>query len=448
MIPIFSYRTTIGTLAAILAAIVGGGAASLMADDPRQVQSSSSSAGDSDLPQAEQLAQWISDLESPAFHRRQAASRHLSSAGPAAIPALKDAVQSGSLESIARSLSILRDFHLADQPGRSAAARDALAEIRIRSAKKSSNRSVAAIRQIESIWQDDAVRRLSMLGAKFSNREGVTIDLGKGWTGDDQDLKHFSYIRGLRTLNMADSSVNDDALMHLSTLASVNTVRINVGGPGLVHLRNMPSLTFLSLKGSELDAGALKFLNGCDKLQNLGLDETNVTDDDLSHLAPLPQLRNLWLNRTRVTDAGLPHLKKHAEIRKIILTGLNIRGPGLEHLVDLKNLEYLSLQHASCDDACMPYIGKLTHLKTIGLDDTNVTDAGMSYVTTLTTNLDALWLTNTQVSDESVAHLKQLVTAQRIVLSGTPITRNGVNELRRALPACKIQHNFRRAQPR
>jgi Leucine-rich repeat (LRR) protein len=45
-----------------------------------------------------------------------------------------------------------------------------------------------------------------------------------------------------------------------------------------------------------------------------------VTDEDLVHLKALPRLRNLDLRGTQITDAGLEHIKGLAR-----LTGLDLQ---------------------------------------------------------------------------------------------------------------------------
>jgi hypothetical protein len=76
------------------------------------------------------------------------------------------------------------------------------------------------------------------------------------------------------------------------------------------------------------------------------------------------------------------------------------------------------------------------------LDDTLVGDAGMKYLSTLNTNLDTLWLSNTKVTDESLEHFKKLTTVRRIVLRGTKVSKEGVEQLRKALPKCTVEHDY------
>ena len=54
----------------------------------------------------------------------------------------------------------------------------------------------------------------------------------------------------------------------------------------------------------------MEHLRGLTKLQELGLNSTQVTDAGLVHLRGLTQLRHLDVRNTRVTDTGVNDLKR------------------------------------------------------------------------------------------------------------------------------------------
>ncbi|MFT5526757.1 MAG: hypothetical protein ACI9HK_004737 [Pirellulaceae bacterium] len=404
-----------------------------------------SSAGSSSAPV--NYFRWAAKLESPLFKDRQAASRELAAGGQLAIPALKEAVNSGGLESITRALSILGEFNFAEDEQLATAARAALDEIRETVAQDRRARVVGALDRTQGNWQNEAVERLRSMQAnvsKYKNRV-LTVDIDQEWTGGNEGLRYLRYLHGTKTLNFPESTISDEGLAHLAPLPDVQILRLgrtSVKGPGLAYLQKMKSLVFLSLKGSDLAPGALKYLAGCSKLQSLGLDDTNVTNQDLGEIDGLAELRNIWLNQTKVTDDGMVHLKKHQGLSKIIMTGVDLKGPGLAHLAELNNLEYLSLQFVKLEDSGMPFVGKLTQVATLGLDDTLVTDAGMKYLTTLDTNLATLWLSNTKVTDDSIEHFKKLTSLRRIILRGTEVSKEGVKRLKTAMPKCTVEHDY------
>ena len=52
--------------------------------------------------------------------------------------------------------------------------------------------------------------------------------------------------------------------------------------------------------------------------------------------------------------------------------------------------------------------------------------------------LSRLWLADTQVTDSGLKYLKPLTTLQRVDLTGTRVTREGIEELIAALPNLKV----------
>jgi hypothetical protein len=66
-----------------------------------------------------------------------------------------------------------------------------------------------------------------------------------------------------------------------------------------------------------------------------------------------------------------------------------------------------------------------------------VTDAGLKALALL--NLKSLDLDNTQVTDAGLKALVPLKTLTFLSLLGTKVTNDGVKELQKALPKCKIR---------
>jgi Leucine-rich repeat (LRR) protein len=89
-----------------------------------------------------------------------------------------------------------------------------------------------------------------------------------------------------------------------------------------------------------------------DKIYDLNLAGTKVTDDGLKGLEGMKNLHRLHLEKTAVTDGGLSHLK------------------------GLASLEYLNLYNTSVTDAGMAQLEGLKGLKNLYLWQSKVTDAG------------------------------------------------------------------------
>lgn len=66
-----------------------------------------------------------------------------------------------------------------------------------------------------------------------------------------------------------------------------------------------------------------------------------------------------------------------------------------------------------------------------------MTDAGLAHIRELT-NLQALDLAGTQVSDDGLAYLRGLKNLQFLYLSGTQVTDDKVRQLQDDLPECQM----------
>ena len=126
---------------------------------------------------------------------------------------------------------------------------------------------------------------------------------------------------------------------------------------------------------------------------------------DLSHLAELKKLEYLELYDTQVSD--LSPLAELMSLEALCLESTNVSD--LSPLAALKNLEFLDLRDTQVND-----LSPLAGLK----------------------NLEMLYLKNTQVSD--LSPLCELKNLEFLSLSGTQVSREQVEELKLALPNCKI----------
>jgi Leucine-rich repeat (LRR) protein len=84
------------------------------------------------------------------------------------------------------------------------------------------------------------------------------------------------------------------------------------------------------------------------------------------------------------------------------------------HLTPLANLEQLRLNETSVDDASLASLEHMTSLKDLWLNNTNVTDAGIN-------------------------HLLGLARLEFATLMDTQVTEKGAKNLKRAIPACRVQ---------
>ena len=82
---------------------------------------------------------------------------------------------------------------------------------------------------------------------------------------------------------------------------------------------------------------------------------------------------------------------------------------------------------------------RVTDAGLVHLGQTDVTDEGLSRLKPLV-RLKSLWLHDTRVSDAAIPALARLDGLENLYVYRTNLTIDGVRDLKRKLPACKIYY--------
>ena len=106
-------------------------------------------------------------------------------------------------------------------------------------------------------------------------------------------------------------------------------------------------------------------------------------------------------------------------------------------VVGLSQLQELYLAETQVTDVGLAQVDGLQELQSLTLGATRVTDAGLDYLGKMN-RLELLSLYNTQVTDVGLDQLKGLTRLHLLFLSGTKVTDAGVKKLQQALPNCNI----------
>jgi hypothetical protein len=104
----------------------------------------------------------------------------------------------------------------------------------------------------------------------------------------------------------------------------------------------------------------------------------------------------------------------------------------------LREVPSLFFNMSPVGDGSLAHLAPLGHLTSLSLGQTKVTDAGLRHLVGLT-QLRELWLHSTAITDAGLPHLYNLSQLRVLTLS-KQVTPQGVAELQRALPDCKIYH--------
>lgn len=125
------------------------------------------------------------------------------------------------------------------------------------------------------------------------------------------------------------------------------------------HLAQLPQITQLNFRASPLPPGVLpKLVRGLNRLEYVGLADTNVAAADIAALARHVSLTNLDLSGTEVTDEALEHLTGLTELKLLRLENTRITDAGLVHLAELRNLEVVDLGLTRVSPRSIPLLAK------------------------------------------------------------------------------------------
>jgi lactate permease len=195
----------------------------------------------------------------------------------------------------------------------------------------------------------------------------------------------------------------------------------------------------VNLNRTRIADADLKLLSGLSALTDLSLEETAIGDAGLAHVSGLKELRWLNLYRTRVGDAGLAHLKTLTKLEHLPLGETRISDPGLAHLGAISSLKYLGLRGDRVTDAGLRHLESLVNLRGLHLGGTEVTTEGLREFAPLV-QLKELWLHDTRIGNEAIPALGKLTSLESLYVYRTNLTIEGVQELKRKLPGCRIYY--------
>ncbi len=144
-------------------------------------------------------------------------------------------------------------------------------------------------------------------------------------------------------------------------------------------------------------------------------------------------IRPAWIP----SAVDVEYLEVFERVTEIYLYDTTVSNLGLEHLRGMTNLLGLALDNTQVGDGGLEHLRGLTNLEFLSLNDTQISNAGLEHLRGLT-NLKFLILDNTQISGAGLSHLRGLANLRELSLHNTQVTRAGIEELQKALPDCEI----------
>ncbi len=297
-------------------------------------------------------------------------------------------------------------------------------------------------------------------------------------------LAYLSGMKHLKSLSLYCCDIDDAdvaVLENIDSLKELECCQVDYSDPFSAE----PELAGIS------DLG-LKAIGKMKNLESLSLiGNFQITDDGLAYLSSLTHLKTLYLDCTGITDEGLRHLSGLSELEDLSCRGSEVTFEGLVHLIGLKKLTDLSdMLTTPCSDKQLDICAKSWAIRNVMLNDNEFTDSGLNKLgeayNLLSINLckcptitgagfkswskqspltqvvfdECCNLTESGVAalkdiprlkivafskcdiltDSMLLQLKQCPGLLSIEVVNCPlITSEGIDELSRALPCCKIK---------
>jgi serine/threonine protein kinase len=166
---------------------------------------------------------------------------------------------------------------------------------------------------------------------------------------------------------------------------------------------------------------------------------SNATDETVSPLTAHKGLISLTVHGApKFTNAGLQKIRGFDKLQELHLSGTAISDDGLDALQGTPNLTRLSIHHTSIGDPGLQHVARLKKLEFLHVGATHVTDQGLQHIKGLSA-LALLSVGDTGVSDQGLVHLEGLTRLRHLALANTKVSAAGVKKLAAALPQCRIE---------
>jgi hypothetical protein len=200
--------------------------------------------------------------------------------------------------------------------------------------------------------------------------------------------------------------------------------------------RPLPPFAPTAVKVTDAD---LKDLNQLVNLQELDLSYGEITNQALEYIKDLKHLQILDLRQTPINDAGLAMLENLTSLRKLYLTHCKLLDKGLVHLRKLGNLEVLVLGgyqggpngagQTEITDEGVRELKELIKLQRLYLKWIKVTDAGVKELRNLTNLRELTFQDNDKITDTALETIKDFPKLEVLCLFHTKVTDAGLKHL-------------------
>ncbi|NLG55414.1 MAG: hypothetical protein GX542_07160 [Rhodococcus sp.] len=320
-----------------------------------------------------------------------------------------------------------------------AAALEALKQI-------ASNEDIPLAPQAEGIYkeltqtaEDRAVALLTSAGVQLHDVSRGKVHLARNLYRNS----HLALLVNFPDVHMVQATgprVTDEGLESLSqlrTLYSVQLVQTSVTGAGLRRLRASPHLTNLTLTADRLSVDDLRQLKHLSRLRSLTLTSL-AHEGQLQFLDDAKQIGHLQLETVRLSREGVDVLNRHANLRRVGLTLVDAQDEQLREVSRLNTGLTLTVRGSpDLTDAGWRCL-EGARIRYLTIIQSRITDTGVASIAKCE-NLEYLTIYEAPLSDTVLEHLKALPRLKYLKLEKTQVTKEGLQQLKKARPTLQIR---------
>ena len=265
------------------------------------------------------------------------------------------------------------------------------------------------------------------------------LDLTAQQTLKTSDLELIGRLKGLKTLSLGQTQVDDSYLSGISELIELEHLyldRTRVTDAGLAELAGLKNLKKLGLGFTAVGNDGMTVVAKLINLRVLSLGESLVGDDGLAKLKTLSRLEQLGLG-SEVTDRGLGHLSNFPNLTVIqVLKSHHLTEVGIGYLQKLPKVTELNVVAAT--DADLERLKTLTHLKMLTFNLNQFTVSGLETLQAFP-QLEYVSLDDSAITDDSyLPTLSKLAKLRKLHMNNTAITAEGIAKFRELRPDVEL----------
>lgn len=179
-----------------------------------------------------------------------------------------------------------------------------------------------------------------------------------------------------------------DQLSHFPSLTSLDISNCDLTDQSTQPIKSLENLVFLDIShNKELTGEVLANICAIKRLKELLMQNCPRIVSGLKYLKELPSLTSISLSHCGVSDEDIRWLEPFTWLETLTLIRANITDKGIDSIGKLTSLTALDLSMcANISDVGVRVLRKLPHIKNLNLNFcSNLTDAGVAALTGLTT---------------------------------------------------------------